>query len=182
MSDFFDKISTLINAQFNDLLGKNPRSPLARIKLNAEEAEKNPQRSAHSLRLRLEEAIEYEDELEARIDERMTEVAELDKLVDEMLRSGDGIFGAALARTAQHETAASVHRRIGTPRPPLDDTASDARTCMRSRWRSIMKNRRGRALHPRLPAGKTRIPIDGIGAHRTRRRGNVKRSFVDAVS
>ena len=41
------------------------------------------------MRRRLEEAIEYEDELQARIDERTRAVVELDKLVDEMLRSGD---------------------------------------------------------------------------------------------
>ena len=38
MSDLFEKISTLIHAQLNDFMGKNPRSPLSRIKLNAEEA------------------------------------------------------------------------------------------------------------------------------------------------
>ena len=89
MSDLFDKISTLINAQLNDFLGKNPRSPLSRIRLDADEAEENPQRSARSLRQRLDEAIDYEDELQARIDQRMREVVELDKLVDEMLGSGD---------------------------------------------------------------------------------------------
>ena len=33
MSNLFDKISTLVNAQVNDLLGRNPQSPLARIRL-----------------------------------------------------------------------------------------------------------------------------------------------------
>jgi len=179
MSDLFDKISTLINAQFNDLLGKNPRSPLARIKLNAEEAEKNPQRSAHSLRLRLEEAIEYEDELQARIDERMTEVVELDKLVDEMLRSGDEYSAQRLQgqlnMKQQHLTIAESelhdHRlmtrhlmqELGTLEMALDSEEQRQRAQTSS------------------SAGKTRIPIDGV-ASSARQRENVKKSFLDAVT
>ncbi len=93
MSSLFDKINTLVNAQVNDLLGRNPRSPLARIKLNAEDAEKNPRRSVQSLRQRLEEAIDYEDELQAKVESLMREVADLDEQVDRVLRAGDE-FGA----------------------------------------------------------------------------------------
>ncbi len=93
MSSLFDKISTLVNAQVNDLLGKNPSSPLARIRLNAEEAEKNPQRSAQTLRQRLDEAIKYEDDLQAKIDDLMREALELDAEVDACLDQGDQ-FGA----------------------------------------------------------------------------------------
>ena len=89
MSSLFDKITTLVNAQVNEFLGRNPKSPLARIKLNAKEAEKNPRRSVQSLRQRLEEAIAYEDELQAKIETFMREVAELDRQVDGGLRSGD---------------------------------------------------------------------------------------------
>jgi len=179
MSDLFDKISTLINAQFNDLLGRNPRSPLARIKLNAEEAEKHPQRSAHSLRLRLEEAIEYEDELQARIDERMTEVVELDKLVDEMLRSGDEYSAQRLQgqlnMKQQHLTIAESelhdHRlmtrhlmqELGTLEMALDSEEQRQRAQTSS------------------AAGKTRIPIDGV-ASSARQRENLKKSFLDAVT
>ncbi len=89
MSSLFDKINTLVNAQVNDLLGRNPRSPLARIKLNAEDAEKNPRRSVQSLRQRLEEAIDYEDDLQAKIESLMREVADLDQQVDRVLQAGD---------------------------------------------------------------------------------------------
>ncbi len=91
MSDFFEKISTLINAQMNDVLGRNPRSPLARIKLDAEDAEKNPRRSARSLRQRLDEAVEYEKTLEAKIDSLMQEVLELDEQVDALMGAGDTV-------------------------------------------------------------------------------------------
>lgn len=93
MSSLFDKINTLVNAQVNDLLGRNPRSPLARIKLNAEDAEKNPRQSVQSLRQRLEEAIDYEDELQARINSLMRAVSDLDQQVDRVLQAGDE-FGA----------------------------------------------------------------------------------------
>ncbi len=93
MPSLFDKINTLVNAQVNDLLDKNPRSPLARIKLNADDAEKNPRRSAQSLRQRLEEALDYEDELQAKIEALLRETADLDHQVDLVLRTGDE-FGA----------------------------------------------------------------------------------------
>ena len=93
MSSLFDKINTLVNAQVNDLRGRNPRSPLARIKLNADDAEKNPRRSVQSLRQRLEEALDYEDDLQARIESLMRQVADLDQQVDRVLQAGDE-FGA----------------------------------------------------------------------------------------
>ena len=93
MASLFDKISTLVNAQVNDLLGKNPRSPLARYRLNAEEADKNPRGTALTLRQRLDEAVDYEDELQAKVDGIVQEALALDEQVDEMLRSGDE-FGA----------------------------------------------------------------------------------------
>ena len=88
MSNLFDKISTLVNAQVNDLLGRNPKSPLARVKLDAE-ADKDPRRSAQTLRRRLEEAIDYEDVLQAKVDSLMQEALVLDQIVDETLRTGD---------------------------------------------------------------------------------------------
>jgi len=179
MSDLFDKISTLINAQFNDLLGRNPRSPLARIRLNAEDADKNPRHSARSLRQRLEEAIEYEDELQAAVDERMRAVVELDKLVDEMLRSGDEFSAQRLQgqlnMKQQHLSIAESELRdhrlmtghllqeLGTLEMALDN-----------------QEKRNQAL-PSASTGKTRIPIDGLGSP-DKRRATVNRSFMDAVT
>ena len=96
MSNLFDKIATLVNAQVNDFLGRNPRSPLARIQFNAEEAEKNPRRSVQSLRRRLAEAIAYEDELQARIETLTQAALELDRQVDGRLRSGDELAARRL--------------------------------------------------------------------------------------
>ena len=182
MSDIFDKISTLINAQLNDFLGKNPRSPLARIKLNADEAEKNPQRSAQSLRQRLEEAIEYEDELQARIDERMRAVVELDKLVDDMLRSGDEVSAQRLQNQLnmkqQHLTIAESelqdHRLL--TRHLMQELATLDTALERQE-----RERRGQGGQPSQSAGRTRIPIDG-DASPGRIGGKVKRTILDTVS
>jgi len=89
MDSIFDKLSTLVNAQLNDFLGRNPKSPLARIRLDTEEAENNPRRTVQSLRQRLDEAMNYEDEIQAKIDKLTQDVIQLDEQVDAMVKSGD---------------------------------------------------------------------------------------------
>lgn len=98
MSSLFDKLSVLLNAQVNELMGRNPRSPLARIRLNAKETATNPHRSAEQLRARLEEAMRYEDELQAKIDKLMGEALDLDEQVDATLGAGDS-FGSRRLQT-----------------------------------------------------------------------------------
>ncbi len=88
MSNLFDKLATLVNAQINDALGKNPQSPLARIRLSPEAAEKDPRRSAASLRRRLEEAIEYEDVLQTKADALLQEAIDIDRQIDQLVRGG----------------------------------------------------------------------------------------------
>ncbi len=178
MSDFFDKISTLINAQVNDLLGQTPRSPLARVKLNADEAEKDPRRSARLMRRRLEEAIEYEDELQARIDERLRAVVELDKLVDDMLRSGD------------ERSAERLQGQLNMKRQQLTIAESEMRD-HRLMTQHLLQElgalemaldsqaKRERASND-PSAGRTRIPIEGVDA--SEKAGNIKESFLGAVS
>lgn len=179
MSDLFDKISTLVNAQFNDLLGRNPRSPLARIKLNAEEAEKNPRQSARAMRQRLEEAIEYEDELQARIDERMRAVVELDKLVDEMLRSGD-------ERSAQRLQGQlnMKQQQLTIAESELRDHRLMTRHLMQemAALENALENQAGGGRGaPAKPAGRRRIPIDGVAGD-SNQAGNVGKSFFDAAA
>ncbi len=91
MSSLFDKLSVLLNAQVNELLGRNPRSPLTRIRLNEKESAANPRRSAAQLRARLEEAVQYEDDLQAKIDKLMQEALDLDEQIDVALGTGDSI-------------------------------------------------------------------------------------------
>ena len=89
MDSLFDKINTLVNAQINDFLGRNPKSLLARIKLDAEEADKNPRRTVQSLHQRLEEALKYEDEIAEKIERIRAEAVVLDEEADRMVKSGD---------------------------------------------------------------------------------------------
>ena len=89
MSSLLDKLSILVNAQVNELLGRSPRSPLARISLNQRESAANPRHAAAQLRQRLEEAISYEDELQAKIDRLMQDAMEIDEQVDAALKTGD---------------------------------------------------------------------------------------------
>lgn len=89
MDSFFDKINTLINAQLNEFLGRNPKSPLARIKLDTNNPDANPKRTVQSLRQRMNEALEYEDELAAKIQKLMQEAVTLDEEADRMVKSGD---------------------------------------------------------------------------------------------
>ncbi|MCY4145468.1 MAG: hypothetical protein OXE95_09325 [Chloroflexi bacterium] len=89
MSSLFDKLSVLLNAQANELLGRNPRSPLARIRLNSQATSADPRTLAAQLRARLEEAILYEDGLQAKIDKVMNETLALDEQVDAALGAGD---------------------------------------------------------------------------------------------
>lgn len=91
MTSLFEKLNTLVNAQVSELLGRNPRSPLARIRLNPDDAEENPHRSVGTLRQRLEEALDYEDELQEKIELLMQAALELDHRVDAFVQAGDDI-------------------------------------------------------------------------------------------
>jgi tRNA/tmRNA/rRNA uracil-C5-methylase (TrmA/RlmC/RlmD family) len=83
----------LVNAQLNEFLGKNPTSPLARIRLDAEDAEQHPRRTVQAIRERLDEAMRYEDQLQAKIDKLMQSVIRLDEQVDAMVQAND-VVGA----------------------------------------------------------------------------------------
>ena len=165
MSDLFDKISTLVNAQINDVLGKNPRSPLARIRLDAEGAEDNPRRSARILRQRLDEAIDYEDALQARIDQRMREVVELDKLVDEMLRSGDeysaqrlqGQLNMKQQQLAIAESELHEHRL-------MTQHLMQELGALEMALESQHGRERAQGGGASAASGRTRIPIDGAAS------------------
>ena len=162
MTDLFDKLSTLVNAQVNDFLGRNPKSPLARIALNADEAEKDPRRSARSLRERLEEAIEYEDVLQAKIDEKMNEVLELDHLVDNMLHSGDeysaqrlqGQLNMKQQQLTMAESELRDHRLL--TQHLMQELNALEMALDNQEWQARNQPSEG---EPRL--GRTRIPVEG---------------------
>lgn len=169
MSNLFDKISALVNAQVSDFLGRNPKSPLARIQLNAETAEKNPRRSVQALRQRLDEALAYEDERQAKIDALMQAALELDQQVDKMLRSGDEWAARRLQtqlnmkkqQIAIAESELRDHRRL-TQHLMQEMTALDM---------ALDSQEAKTSASGQSPSGGIRIPIEGQS-----------KSVLDAVS
>ncbi|MCY3780999.1 MAG: hypothetical protein OXG78_11865 [Chloroflexi bacterium] len=165
MSSLFDKLSTLLNAQVNDLMGRNPKSPLARIRLNPEEAEKDPRRSAQTLRQRLEEAIDYEGELEGKINSLTNEALDLDAEIDVCLRGGDQ-FGARrlqgqLNMKQQQITIAESelrdHRMVTRH---LMQEMSTLESALDSRERQGSSQATRGESRPR----STKIPVEGVAA------------------
>ncbi len=179
MSSLFDKIATLVNAHVNDLLGKNPTSPLARIRLNADEADKNPRNSAQALRRRLDEAVDFEDVLQDKIDALMQEAADLDAQIDLSLRQGDE-FGA---RRLQGQLN-SKQQQLNIAESELRDHRALSRHLMQEmRNLDAALDEHERQTQSRAAEGKpsqrrTRIPVDGAGLRA--RVGD--QSIVDAVS
>lgn len=179
MSNLFDKISTLVNAQVNDLLGRNPRSPLARIRLHEEAADKDPRRSAQSLRQRLEEAVAYEDELQAKVDGLTQEALALDQQVDALLRTGDD-FGA---RRVQGQLNMK-QQQLNIAESELRDHRLVTQHLMRematldSALDQYERQSRPSATTGSAQSGRQRIPIDGAASHRE----GAGKSLLNSVS
>ena len=179
MSSLFDKIATLVNAQVNDLLGKNPASPLARIRLNADEAEKNPRGSAQALRRRLDEAVDFEDVLQEKVDALMQEAADLDAQLDASLRQGDE-FGARrlqMQLNGKQQQLTIAESELRDHRAVTRHLMQEMRTLDAALDERERRTRSRPAGEQRTP-GRTRIPIDGAGLRE--RVGD--QSIVDTVS
>lgn len=179
MSSLFDKIATLVNAQVNDLLGKNPTSPLARIRLNADEAEKNPRDSAQALRRRLDEAVDFEDVLQDKINALMREAADLDAQIDATVRQGDE-FGA---RRLQGQLNGKQQQLTIAESELRDHRALTRHLMQEMRTLEAALDERDRGRQTRSSAGeqsqrRMRIPVDGAGLRA--RVGD--QSIVNAVS
>lgn len=159
MPSLFDKLATLVNAHVNEVLGNNPQSPLARIKLNPETAAKDPRRSAQSLGRRLEEAVEYEDVLIAKVGGLMQQALDIDQQVDESLSDGNTI------------EARRLQGQLNTKQQQLTIAESELRE-HRLLTRRLMQELRSleSALdrHDQAAASagsqQTRIPVDGAAS------------------
>ena len=134
------------------------------------------------MRQRLEEAIDYEDELQARIDERMREVVELDKLVDEVLRSGDEYSAQRLQSQLnvkqQHLTIAEseLHDHRLMSRHLMQELST-----LEMALDSQERRQRDQDKRSSSSTGKTRIPISGV-ASTAKQGGKIGLSFLDAVT
>ena len=152
MPSLFDKFTLLVNAQVNELLGRNPRSPLARISLNQRQANDDPRATAGQLRQRLEDAIAYEDELQAKIDRLLQEALDIDEQVDAALQAGD----SAASRRLQGQLNAK-QQQLSIAESELQDHRLVTRHLMQE-LNTLELNLDEQARHG------TRVPVEGGGA------------------
>ncbi len=88
MSDLFKKLNTLVKAGINDFLGDDLRGSIRKA-LDPEKLGKNIDREIAALRQRINEAVEYEESLRARVQALQTEVARWDQQADEAVAAGN---------------------------------------------------------------------------------------------
>ena len=179
MSSLFDKLNTLVNAQVNDLLGKNPRSPLARIKLKQDDAEQAPRQSARTLRHRLEDAIAYEDELQAKIDGLLRKAEALDEQVDRAISIQDELGARRL-----QEQLIMQQRQLAIAESELRDhrrVTGHLMTELRNLEGALDRQERDSASRSAGPGNRQRIPLDEPGQARSPRAAGSP-SIVDSVT
>lgn len=88
MSDLFKKLNTLVKASLNDLLGEQGDASRPR-RVSPEKLGSNIDREVVLLRQRVNEALAYEDELQARLQTVEDEVSRLDQAADDAVAAGD---------------------------------------------------------------------------------------------
>ncbi len=86
MSDFFKKLNVLVKAGLHELIG-DERTPTSSI--TPDRLGKNVDREIESLRQRINQALDYEDELQQRVQSIGTQVAALDQQADDAVAQGD---------------------------------------------------------------------------------------------
>jgi phage shock protein A len=90
MNDLFKKLNTLVKASINDILGDDLAIGGPRRKpLNPERLGKNIDSEIEALRQRVNDAIAYEDDLQAQVQKLNDEVARWDKQADDALKARD---------------------------------------------------------------------------------------------
>jgi phage shock protein A len=88
MNDLFKKLNVLVRAGVNELLGSEPVTDRPR-RLKPEQLGKDIDREITALRQRINEALTYEDELQARVQSVSSEVARWDQQADEAVAAGN---------------------------------------------------------------------------------------------
>lgn len=90
MADFFKKLNVLVKASVNELLGDERAIGGPRRKaLTPDRLGKDIDREIASLRQRINEALDYEDELQARVQTLRAEVSKWDEQADNAVARGD---------------------------------------------------------------------------------------------
>jgi phage shock protein A len=116
MADFFKKLNVLVKASVNELLGDERaiggprRKPLTPDRLG-----KDIDREIASLRQRINEALDYEDELQARVQTLRAEVSKWDEQADNAVARGDDEMArydvGQMQRAQQHLAMAEADLR-----------------------------------------------------------------------
>jgi phage shock protein A len=90
MNDLFKKLNTLVKASINDVLGDDLAVGGPRRKpLRPERLGKNIDSEVEALRQRVNEAIAYEDDLQAQVQKLQDEVTRCDTQADQAVSAGD---------------------------------------------------------------------------------------------
>ena len=117
MNDLFKKLNVLVKAGINDLLGEENTAGLTRRRpLRPEQLGKDIDREISSLRQRINEALDYEDELLAKVRSLNDEVARWDAQADEGVSTGND----AAARHAIDQMQ-SAQRRLAMAESDLHE-------------------------------------------------------------
>jgi phage shock protein A len=88
MNDLFKKLNTLVKASLNDVLGDD-RPAGERRRLAPERLGKDIDREVAMLRQKINDALQFEDELVGRVNTLQAEVARWDEQADQAVASGD---------------------------------------------------------------------------------------------
>ncbi len=121
MADFFKKLNVLVKASVNDLLGDERAIGGARHKpLTPDKLGKDVDREIESLRQRINEALDYEDQLQARVQTLQAEVGKWDEQADSAVARNDSEMARydieQMQRAQQHLAMAEAdlhdHQRV----------------------------------------------------------------------
>jgi phage shock protein A len=87
---FFDKLNTLVKSQINELISPidEKTSKSRRKALSRQDIRRGLQDDVKTLRQRIEDALRYEEELQAKVDKLYKEIADLDATVDQAVADG----------------------------------------------------------------------------------------------
>jgi phage shock protein A len=121
MADFFKKLNVLVKASVNDLLGDDRAIGGARHKpLTPDKLGKDVDGEIESLRKRINEALDYEDQLQTRVQTLQAEVAKWDEQADSAVARNDSEMARydieQMQRAQQHLAMAEAdlhdHQRV----------------------------------------------------------------------
>lgn len=111
MTSFWKKLNTLVQAQINDLVDRDRDDQTSRARrkyLARHDVSRNLQNDVKALRERINEALEYETQLQARVNQLYADISNWDAKSDQAIaenREDDARFALARLQQAQRDLA-----------------------------------------------------------------------------